>query len=66
MYQSEAAVLPPAAFSGRGAGRAKLYASFCSKQKEVLSMPSVAKVEEEKPVRLGRGLAILNLRNECV
>lgn len=59
--QSEAAVPPLTAFGGRGAGRARLLASFCSKEREVLSSPPVAKVEEGKPAHFGRGRAFLNL-----
>jgi hypothetical protein len=54
-------VPPLTAFGGRGAGRARLLASFCSKEREVLSSPPVAKVEEGKPAHFGRGRAFLNL-----
>ena len=63
-YQFHPGVPQPAAFGGRGAGRADILARFCSKQKEAQSAPPVAKVGEDKPVHVGRGYALLNLKSE--
>jgi hypothetical protein len=64
VYQSQPAVPAPSAFSGRGAGRANMIARFCSKQGETMSAPTVAKVEGDKTVHVGRGYALLKLGSE--
>ena len=63
-YQSKPVVPPPTGFGGRGVGRADILARFHSKQREPQSAPPVAKVVDDKPVRVGRGCALLNLKNE--
>jgi len=62
-FQSQPGVPSPAAFGGRGFGRADILARFCSKPGEAQSAP-VAKVGEDKPVHVGRGYALLNLKSE--
>jgi hypothetical protein len=65
-YQFKPGVPPPAAFGGRGVGRADILARFYSKQREAQAAPPVVKLGEDKPVHVGRGYALLNLKSESL